>query len=127
MKARMKMSLSSASFAMSERKQSMVTSRNSPGSATRPRAREPVPEIKTMSPEKFPGRCVANTCSPESLVMTILSAPESTKSKASPAHPRFATLRGVRAMIETYPLEKAAEAYARMISGEAKFRVVLTT
>ena len=30
------------------------------------------------------------------------------------------------AMIETYPLEKAAEGYARMISGKAQFRVVLT-
>jgi len=39
---------------------------------------------------------------------------------------RFAELRGVRAMIETYPLEKAAEAYARMLSGDAEFRVVLT-
>jgi D-arabinose 1-dehydrogenase-like Zn-dependent alcohol dehydrogenase len=39
---------------------------------------------------------------------------------------RFAELRGVRAMIETYPLEKAAEAYARMMSGDAEFRVVLT-
>jgi D-arabinose 1-dehydrogenase-like Zn-dependent alcohol dehydrogenase len=39
---------------------------------------------------------------------------------------RFAELRGVRAMIETYPLEKAAEAYARMMSGNVEFRVVLT-
>ena len=39
---------------------------------------------------------------------------------------RFADLTGVRPMIETYPLEKAAEAYARMLSGRAKFRVVLT-
>jgi len=38
----------------------------------------------------------------------------------------FAELTGVRAMIETYPLEKAGEAYARMISGKAEFRVVLT-
>ena len=30
-------------------------------------------------------------------------------------------------MIETYPLEKAEEAYARMMSGSARFRVVLTT
>src|SRR5271168_1566599 len=37
---------------------------------------------------------------------------------------RFAELSGVRAMIETYPLEKAAEAYARMMSGNAQFRVV---
>jgi D-arabinose 1-dehydrogenase-like Zn-dependent alcohol dehydrogenase len=39
---------------------------------------------------------------------------------------RFAELTGVRPMIETYPLEKAAEAYARMMSGDARFRVVLT-
>jgi D-arabinose 1-dehydrogenase-like Zn-dependent alcohol dehydrogenase len=38
----------------------------------------------------------------------------------------FAELSGVRAMIETYPLEKAAEAYDRMMSGKAEFRVVLT-
>src|ERR1700676_3428622 len=39
---------------------------------------------------------------------------------------RFSELTGVRPMIETYPLEKAGEAYARMISGNARFRVVLT-
>jgi D-arabinose 1-dehydrogenase-like Zn-dependent alcohol dehydrogenase len=39
---------------------------------------------------------------------------------------RFAELTGVRPMIETYPLAKAAEAYARMMSGHAQFRVVLT-
>jgi D-arabinose 1-dehydrogenase-like Zn-dependent alcohol dehydrogenase len=39
---------------------------------------------------------------------------------------QFAELSGVRPMIETYPLEKAAEAYARMMSGQAQFRVVLT-
>jgi len=38
----------------------------------------------------------------------------------------FAALTGVRPMIETYPLEKAGEAYARMMSGKAQFRVVLT-
>src|SRR6266404_1127678 len=38
----------------------------------------------------------------------------------------FAELSGVRPMIETYPLEKAAEAYTRMMSGKAEFRVVLT-
>ncbi len=38
----------------------------------------------------------------------------------------FAELTGVRPMIETYPLEKAGEAYARMMSGRAQFRVVLT-
>jgi D-arabinose 1-dehydrogenase-like Zn-dependent alcohol dehydrogenase len=39
---------------------------------------------------------------------------------------RFAEISGVRPMIETYPLEKAGEAYARMMSGNAQFRVVLT-
>ncbi len=39
---------------------------------------------------------------------------------------RFAEMTGVRAMIEKYPLAKAAEAYARMMSGKAEFRVVLT-
>jgi len=39
---------------------------------------------------------------------------------------RFAELSGVRPMIETYPLENAAEAFARMMSGKAEFRVVLT-
>jgi D-arabinose 1-dehydrogenase-like Zn-dependent alcohol dehydrogenase len=39
---------------------------------------------------------------------------------------RFSELTGVRPMIETYPLEKAAEAYERMMSGKAQFRVVLT-
>src|SRR6516225_4463553 len=39
---------------------------------------------------------------------------------------RFAELSGVRPMIETFPLERAEEAYARMMSGKAQFRVVLT-
>jgi D-arabinose 1-dehydrogenase-like Zn-dependent alcohol dehydrogenase len=39
---------------------------------------------------------------------------------------RFAQMTGVRPMIEKYPLEKAAEAYARMMSGKAEFRAVLT-
>ncbi len=39
---------------------------------------------------------------------------------------RFSELTGVRPMIETYPLERAAEAYDRMMSGKAQFRVVLT-
>jgi D-arabinose 1-dehydrogenase-like Zn-dependent alcohol dehydrogenase len=39
---------------------------------------------------------------------------------------RFAEMTGVRPMIEKYPLVKAAEAYARMMSGKAEFRVGLT-
>jgi D-arabinose 1-dehydrogenase-like Zn-dependent alcohol dehydrogenase len=38
----------------------------------------------------------------------------------------FSELTGVRPMMDTYPLEKAAEGYARMLSCNAKFRVVLT-
>jgi D-arabinose 1-dehydrogenase-like Zn-dependent alcohol dehydrogenase len=39
---------------------------------------------------------------------------------------QFSALSGVRPMIEKFPLEKAADAYAQMISGRARFRVVLT-
>jgi D-arabinose 1-dehydrogenase-like Zn-dependent alcohol dehydrogenase len=39
----------------------------------------------------------------------------------------FSVLRGVRPMIETRPLESAAEAYQKMIEGKARFRMVLTT
>lgn len=39
----------------------------------------------------------------------------------------FSRLTGVRAMTEVFPLERAAEAYERMMSGKARFRVVLTT
>jgi D-arabinose 1-dehydrogenase-like Zn-dependent alcohol dehydrogenase len=37
----------------------------------------------------------------------------------------FSALTGVRPMIETFPLEKAAAAYERMMSGKARFRVVM--
>jgi D-arabinose 1-dehydrogenase-like Zn-dependent alcohol dehydrogenase len=39
----------------------------------------------------------------------------------------FSLLTGVRSMSETFPLEHAAEAYERMMSGKARFRAVLTT
>jgi D-arabinose 1-dehydrogenase-like Zn-dependent alcohol dehydrogenase len=39
----------------------------------------------------------------------------------------FSTMTGIRPMIETLPLERAAEAYDRMMSGDARFRMVLTT
>jgi alcohol dehydrogenase/propanol-preferring alcohol dehydrogenase len=38
----------------------------------------------------------------------------------------FAARSGVRPMIETFPLDRAEEAYARMLSGAARFRAVLT-
>ena len=40
---------------------------------------------------------------------------------------KFSVLAGVRAMNEVFPLEKVTEAYERMMSGKARFRVVLTT
>ena len=39
----------------------------------------------------------------------------------------FSVLKNVRPMIETVPLVNAADAYARMMRGEARFRMVLTT
>ncbi|MFZ1937664.1 MAG: alcohol dehydrogenase [Terracidiphilus sp.] len=39
---------------------------------------------------------------------------------------KFSALAGVKSMNETYPLEKAEDAYNRMMSGAARFRVVLT-
>jgi D-arabinose 1-dehydrogenase-like Zn-dependent alcohol dehydrogenase len=39
----------------------------------------------------------------------------------------FSMLTGVRPMTEVFPLERAVEAYEQMISGRARFRVVLTT
>jgi D-arabinose 1-dehydrogenase-like Zn-dependent alcohol dehydrogenase len=39
---------------------------------------------------------------------------------------QFSAMTGVRPMIETFPLAKAAEGYERMMSGKARFRVVLT-
>lgn len=38
----------------------------------------------------------------------------------------FSVMTDIRPMIETFPLAKAAEAYERMMSGKARFRVVLT-
>jgi D-arabinose 1-dehydrogenase-like Zn-dependent alcohol dehydrogenase len=38
----------------------------------------------------------------------------------------FSAVNGVRPMTEVFPLERAAEAYERMMSGKARFRVVLT-
>ena len=39
----------------------------------------------------------------------------------------FSALAGIRPMIETFPLAKAPEAYARMMKNEARFRIVLVT
>ena len=47
-------------------------------------------------------------------------------SKDSEDTMRFSVLHDVRPSVETYPLEQAADGYARMMSGDARFRVVLT-
>ena len=56
---------------------------------------------------------------------SILGWPSGT-AKDSEDTMQFSALTGVRPMIERFPLEKAAEAYERMISGKARFRVVIT-
>src|SRR6202030_425776 len=57
---------------------------------------------------------------------SILGWPSGT-AKDSEDTMQFSALTGVRPMIERFPLEKAAEAYERMICGKARFRVVITT
>ena len=39
----------------------------------------------------------------------------------------FSVLENIRPMIETFPLEQAADAYAHMMQGKARFRTVLVT
>ena len=57
---------------------------------------------------------------------SILGWPSGT-SKDSEDTLNFAAATGVRAMIETFPLERAADAYERMISGKVRYRAVLKT
>jgi D-arabinose 1-dehydrogenase-like Zn-dependent alcohol dehydrogenase len=38
---------------------------------------------------------------------------------------KFAAANGIRPMIETFPLERAADGYERMVSGKVRFRSVL--
>ena len=81
------------------------------------------------------GKLVIVGATPESLTITPLQLIGARRSiqgwpsgtaKDSEDTMQFSTLTGVRPMIERYPLEKAAEAYDQMISGRARFRVVLT-
>jgi D-arabinose 1-dehydrogenase-like Zn-dependent alcohol dehydrogenase len=58
---------------------------------------------------------------------TAVAGHASGTSKDSEDTMRFSVLTGVHPQIEIYPLEQAAEGYARMMSGAARFRVVLTT
>jgi D-arabinose 1-dehydrogenase-like Zn-dependent alcohol dehydrogenase len=39
----------------------------------------------------------------------------------------FSVLENIRPKIETVPLDRAADAYARMMQGKARFRMVLVT
>jgi D-arabinose 1-dehydrogenase-like Zn-dependent alcohol dehydrogenase len=39
----------------------------------------------------------------------------------------YHSLANIRPMIETAPLEQAADVYARMMQGKARFRIVLVT
>jgi len=39
----------------------------------------------------------------------------------------FSVMENIRPMIETVPLEQGAEAYARLMEGKARFRMVLVT
>ena len=48
------------------------------------------------------------------------------RSPASEETLKFSAQTGVRPMIERYPLEKAADGFDQMMSGRARFRVVLT-
>ncbi|HWC78781.1 MAG TPA: hypothetical protein VG756_02340 [Pseudonocardiaceae bacterium] len=64
-----------------------------------------------------------------SLIMSarsIAGHPSGT-SKDSEDTLRFCRITGTRPMIETMPLEQAAEAYDRMMANQARFRMVLTT
>ena len=72
------------------------------------------PQPLTISPfQLIPGR------------RSIVGWPSGT-AKDSEETLAFSALTGVRPMIEKYPLEKAADAYQQMITGKARFRVVLT-
>jgi len=81
------------------------------------------------------GRLVVIGASPEpfavsslQLIMarrSIVGWPSGT-SKDSEDTLKFAASMGVRAMIETFPLAQAPEAYQRMITGKVRFRAVLT-
>jgi D-arabinose 1-dehydrogenase-like Zn-dependent alcohol dehydrogenase len=55
---------------------------------------------------------------------TIVGWPSGT-SKDSEDTLKFAAQTGVRAMIETFPIERASEGYERMITGKVRFRAVL--
>lgn len=69
----------------------------------------------TISPMQLIGRC------------SSIKGWYSGVSKDSEDTLAFSAQEGIRPMNEEYPLERAAEGYERMMSGKARFRVVLTT
>jgi D-arabinose 1-dehydrogenase-like Zn-dependent alcohol dehydrogenase len=82
------------------------------------------------------GKLIVLGASPEPLQISPLSIITSRRSIAgwpsgtsadSEDTLQFSLATQIRPMIETFPLERAAEGYARMMSGKARFRVVLTT
>jgi D-arabinose 1-dehydrogenase-like Zn-dependent alcohol dehydrogenase len=81
------------------------------------------------------GRLVVVGASPEPITVAPIQLIPGRKSihgwasgtaKDSEDTMQFSVLTGVRPMIERYPLAKANEAYQQMITGRARFRVVLT-
>ncbi len=84
MKARIKISLISASLATSDRSVSAPSSRNSPGSVTRPRTNERCPEIIVISPVNSPGPWLTMGRSPSRLGCTISMLPDSTTKNRMP-------------------------------------------
>jgi D-arabinose 1-dehydrogenase-like Zn-dependent alcohol dehydrogenase len=81
------------------------------------------------------GKLVVVGASPEPITVTPIQLIGGSRSilgwasgtaKDSEDTMQFSVLTGVRPMIERYPLEKAADGYQQMITGKARFRVVLT-
>jgi D-arabinose 1-dehydrogenase-like Zn-dependent alcohol dehydrogenase len=100
--------------------------------ATAPDSKSISALVNGLSPN---GNLVIVGASPEPITVTPLQLIVARKSihgwpsgsaKDSEDTLQFSALFGVRPMIERYPIEKAAEAYEQMISGKARFRVVLT-
>jgi len=100
--------------------------------ATAPDSKSISALVNGLSPN---GKLVVVGASPEPITVTPLQLISGRKSiqgwpsgtaKDSEDTLQFSALSGVRPMIERFPLGKAAEAYEQMISGRARFRVVLT-
>jgi propanol-preferring alcohol dehydrogenase len=99
--------------------------------ATAPSSSLISPLVQGLAPN---GRLLVVAAAPEPLSLSPLHLIAGRKSvagwasgtaKDSEDTMRFSVLRAVRASIETFPLAKAAEAYERMITNKARFRIVL--